>query len=79
MLHDGHIGRLAVLKEHREKGHGTCAVVALVDEAKRLGITRVFLGAQMQAVGFYEKLGFSTCGDPFLEAGIEHVEMEKFI
>ena len=79
MLDDGHIGRLAVLREHRGKGFGAMAVSALVDEARRRGMKRVYLGAQMHAVGFYKKLGFSKCGAPFVEAGIEHIEMERCI
>ncbi|MBU2644951.1 GNAT family N-acetyltransferase [bacterium] len=79
MLNDGHIGRLAVLKEHREKGYGAAAVAALMLEAKDLGMKRVFLGAQLSAVGFYEKLAFRAYGEPFLDAGIEHIQMEKAI
>lgn len=79
MLSDGHIGRLAVLKEHRGQGLGALAVCALMDEAKRRSMRRVYLGSQKQAVGFYRKLGFCECGEPFVEAGIEHVEMEKAV
>jgi len=77
MLDDGHIGRLAVLKEKRGKGFGAAAVGALVEEAKRAGMKRVFLGAQMHARGFYQKLGFTEYGSPFIEANIEHIHMKK--
>jgi len=77
MLNDGHIGRLAVLAAHRGRGRGALAVSALMDEAKRRGMQRVYLGSQKQAVGFYRKLGFRESGQPFMEAGIEHLEMEK--
>ena len=33
ILKDGHIGRLAVLKEHRGKGFGSDAILALIKEA----------------------------------------------
>ena len=79
MLSDGHIGRLAVLKEHRGRGLGALAVSALMDEARRRSMRRVYLGSQKQAVGFYRKLGFRECGEPFMEAGIEHVAMEKAV
>ena len=79
MLQDGHIGRLAVLKEHRGKGFGAEAIMALTEEAERSGIKRVFLGAQVHAVGFYEKLGFREYGPPFMEANMEHIHMEKII
>ncbi|MBN1848956.1 MAG: GNAT family N-acetyltransferase [Deltaproteobacteria bacterium] len=79
MLGDGHIGRLAVLKEYRGRGVGVAAVRALIREAQRMGMKRVFLGAQMHARGFYQKLGFTEYGSPFMEAGIEHIHMEKIL
>ena len=75
MLADGHIGRLAVLKAYRRRGLGAKAVLALVTEAQNTGLNRVFLGAQKQAVGFYEKLGFIVYGEPYIEANIEHIHM----
>jgi predicted GNAT family N-acyltransferase len=79
MLSDGHIGRLAVLKGHRGKGFGAAAVRALVNEARRLGMKRVFLGAQMHAVGFYQSLGFTEYGAPFMEANMAHIHMQKIL
>ena len=79
MLQDGHIGRLAVLKDHRGKGAGAKAVKALIDEAFRKGFKRVFLGAQLPASGFYSILGFKEYGSTFIEAGIKHIHMEKII
>ena len=77
MLPDGHIGRLAVLKPWRGKGHGRKIIETLIAEARKTAIDRIFLGAQKKAVGFYEKIGFQCFGDPFQEVGIEHVHMEK--
>lgn len=79
MLQDGHIGRIAVLKEFRKKGAGSCALKALINEAKTKNLARLYLGAQTQATGFYTKMGFTVCGDVFMEAGIEHVEMEWYL
>jgi predicted GNAT family N-acyltransferase len=79
MLSDGHIGRLAVLQEVRGRGLGARAVLALVEEAERIGLNRVYLGAQMHAVGFYERLGFAIYGQPYTEADIEHIHMERFL
>jgi len=79
MLNDGHIGRVAVLREYRGMGFGKNITIALIGEAKRLGIKRVFLGAQLHAVDFYKKLEFSKYGEVFLDADIEHVHMERFI
>jgi predicted GNAT family N-acyltransferase len=79
MLQDGHIGRLAVLKAYRGRGFGSAAVQALVREAEKLRMARVYLGAQQHAVGFYEQLGFSVCGKPYNEVGIRHIPMERLL
>jgi predicted GNAT family N-acyltransferase len=77
MPRDGHIGRLAVLQEHRGRGLGAEAVLALVHAAMEIGLNRVYLGAQGHAVGFYERLGFSVYGQPYTEANIEHIHTER--
>lgn len=79
MLADGHIGRLAVLEAYRARGLGSRLLEALIEEASRRQLKRVYLGAQKQAVGFYRKNGFSEYGEPFHEVGIEHIHMEKEI
>jgi predicted GNAT family N-acyltransferase len=79
MLANGHIGRLAVYKAYRGQGLGRKAVMALVEEAREQGLQRVYLGAQLYAVPFYKKLGFSEFGRTFMEAGIEHIHMEKYL
>ncbi len=71
----GKIGRIAVLTGLRGRGIGTLILRRLLDEARRLGIREPFLHAQVQAVPFYEKLGFASEGDVFDEAGIPHVRM----
>ena len=76
MLDDAHIGRIAVLKEFRSSGAGTSVVLALIKVAKQKDFPRVYLGSQTHAVGFYEKLGFNVCSEVFIDAGLEHVEME---
>lgn len=79
MLDDGHIGRIAILKEYRGQGLGAKLVQALVDEAIRLGYPRVYLGAQTHAIDFYSKLGFTPFGDEFMDAGIPHLAMEQLL
>ncbi|MBQ9914583.1 MAG: GNAT family N-acetyltransferase, partial [Clostridia bacterium] len=44
---------------------------------KHFACTKISLHAQKQAVGFYEKLGFSVVSDEFLEEGVVHLSMEK--
>ena len=71
----GKIGRIAVLASRRGHGIGTQILRRLLDEARRLGIREPYLHAQVQAMPFYEKLGFERKGGEFDEAGIPHVRM----
>jgi predicted GNAT family N-acyltransferase len=77
LLPDGHIGRMAVLREWRGQGVGGCILVALVERAAERGMTRLVLNAQTHAVPFYSRYGFAVFGDEFLEAGIPHVAMVR--
>ena len=71
----GKIGRIAVYAGLRGRGVGTQILLRLLEEARRQGIREPYLHAQVQAVPFYEKFGFSREGDEFDEAGIPHVRM----
>lgn len=72
------IGRVCVLKAARGTGLGKQLIEAAVAvAAKRDGITKAKLGSQVQAIGFYEKLGFEVFGPVYLDAGIEHRDMVR--
>jgi len=77
VLEDGHIGRIAVLREYRHQGIATRLVEALIVQARSQGCTRVWLASQCQATRLYEKLGFVSKGEVFQEAGIDHIKMSK--
>jgi predicted GNAT family N-acyltransferase len=79
ILSDGHIGRIAVLKEFRGQNIGSKIVQSLTDEAIKRKYKRVYLGSQKQAIDFYVKLGFTPFGDEFIEAEIVHLAMEKIL
>jgi predicted GNAT family N-acyltransferase len=77
--HDGeaaHIGRVAVLAEHRLMGAGRAVMLALQSLAAARGMQDITLAAQLHAIGFYERLGYAARGDVFLDAGIEHRWMD---
>jgi len=76
LLPDGHIGRMAVLKQWRGKGAGALVLCALVDLARNRRHARARLNAQAYASGFYRRYGFEVCGPEFMEAGMPHVPME---
>ena len=77
LLPDGHIGRIAVLKDWRGRGIGGLMLTRLVERAKERGDREVVLSAQIHAVPFYRAHGFVTEGDEYMEAGIRHQEMRR--
>jgi glucose-6-phosphate 1-epimerase len=77
LLPDGHIGRMAVLKEWRGHGAGRRLMKVILMEAEKLKLGHLFLNAQSRAVGFYTKFGFNQVGAEFSDAHIPHVRMER--
>jgi len=75
LLVDGHIGRMAVLKEWRGRGVGRALLRALIDAARRRGDKDVVLNSQVHALGFYGAEGFEAEGPVYEEAGIPHQVM----
>jgi predicted GNAT family N-acyltransferase len=71
-----HIGRVAVLAERRREGYGRAVMQALHALAVERGVRDITLAAQLHAIGFYERLGYTVYGDVFLDAGIEHRWMD---
>lgn len=77
LLSDGHIGRVAVLKAWRRQGIGTALMREIIHQAELLGYKKLELAAQIQAIPFYERLGFVSYGDDFMDAGIPHKNMRR--
>ncbi len=73
----GQIGRLAVSRVLRGGGLGQVALNALMAAAAQRGDHEVMLHAQASAKTFYDALGFVPRGEPFMEAGISHLEMVR--
>lgn len=70
-----HLGRIAVHPAYRRQGIGEKLCRYILETLSRDGIGHFTIHAQLHAVGFYEKLGFLAQGEPFDEAGIDHVKM----
>ncbi|MBQ4119825.1 MAG: GNAT family N-acetyltransferase [Clostridia bacterium] len=49
---------------------------AIKDIKENMKCQKICLNSQKSAIGFYEKLGFKTVSDEFLEEGIVHVMMK---
>ncbi|HEU4675853.1 MAG TPA: GNAT family N-acetyltransferase [Motilibacteraceae bacterium] len=72
-----HLQRIAVRREERGTGLGVLVVRTLEDLGRTRGLTTAELGAQVHALGFYERLGYEAHGDVFDDAGIPHRHMRK--
>ena len=66
------IGRIAVLKEYRNKGIGREIVNSAISYIKELKAKKIYIYSQLHAVGFYEKLGFIVEADIFYEENHPH-------
>ncbi|AML50999.1 GNAT family N-acetyltransferase [Falsihalocynthiibacter arcticus] len=76
----GRIGRVCVVKSHRGTGLGAALITAGLTHFSTLeGVRRAYLSAQVQALGFYEKLGFLPYGPEYDDAGIPHRDMERLL
>jgi predicted GNAT family N-acyltransferase len=73
----GSLGRLAVSRAARGLGVGAALVRAIEEAARARGLTAVDLHAQTQALGFYERLGYTAYGPEFPDAGIPHRAMRR--
>ncbi|MBQ3888671.1 MAG: GNAT family N-acetyltransferase [Clostridia bacterium] len=70
------IGR--VLTREHGKGLGRELMEKSVEAIRReLPCRKLVVNAQKQALGFYEKLGFTVTSGEFLEEGVVHLAMEK--
>ncbi len=75
LLHDGHIGRVAVLPGFRGIGLGAEIMQQVIAFAEASGMQELHLSAQIHAIAFYRKLGFSVTSEEYLDAGIPHQDM----
>jgi predicted GNAT family N-acyltransferase len=73
----GKFGRLVVARRARGRGIGAALLAEAERRARALGCDHMVLSAQTSAMGLYERAGYAARGDVYLDAGIEHVTMEK--
>lgn len=69
--------RLAVRTNARRHGIATALLELADEEARTGGGRRLVLHAQTYARSLYEAAGYEPRGRIFMEAGIEHIAMEK--
>ena len=79
ILNDGHIGRVAVLKNYRGLGIGKLVMKELIKCAQDMSLEKVWLSSQWHAHSFYLDLGFVCVGEIYKEAGIDHIKMYRVL
>jgi predicted GNAT family N-acyltransferase len=71
--------RLAVRADSRRRGVATRLLELAEAETRAVGARRLVLHAQTYARELYERVGYRARGRTFIEAGIEHIAMEKVL
>ena len=79
ILNDGHIGRVAVIKNYRGLGIGKSIMKNLLKWAQDMSLEKVWLSSQWHAHSFYLDFGFVCVDEIYKEAGIDHIKMFKTI
>ena len=71
------LGRMAVAPSMRRRGLASALLTEAEAQALAIGARRIALAAQTGALTLYERAGYTARGRRFLDAGIEHVMMDK--
>jgi predicted GNAT family N-acyltransferase len=71
------VGRVAVAAAARRRGIASRLLREAEEHARALGARRIALAAQTAAIALYERAGYIAYGEPFVDAGIDHLMMEK--
>ena len=71
------LGRVAVAPSARRRGLASRLIEESERHARALGARRIALAAQTGALNLYERAGYTPYGARFMDAGIEHLMMEK--
>jgi putative acetyltransferase len=60
---DGRVGRFYVSADHQRRGVGRLLMAALLDEAKRLGVRRLYSEVSITARPFFERFGWTVLAE----------------
>ena len=74
------LGRVVVLPEYRGRKLGALVVNEAEKWIKELGYKEIKIESRLEAVGFYEKLGYSHVDDSVIKSGnFDCVKMNKIL
>lgn len=73
------IERVGVIPEFQHKGYGRILIEAAENWIRELGLHKIVITSQQQAVGFYESLGYTARPEIVIKSSIPVVYTEKEI
>ena len=73
------IGRISVLSSYRGKQLGARLLADAETHIKANGGIKLSLSAQLRVQGFYEKQGYTSIGEVYMDEHCEHIHMEKLL
>ncbi|GIN74121.1 N-acetyltransferase [Bacillus sp. J14TS2] len=73
----GKVERICIMADYRRVGAGKMIMETIEQFARKNKIQQLKLHAQISAIPFYEKLGYTVCSEEFMDAGIPHKTMIK--
>jgi putative acetyltransferase len=79
---DGHIDRVYVSTDHQRRGIGRLLLTAVLTEARRVGLARLYTEASITARPFFEAQGFTVLAPQVVKCrGVEFVnyQMERVL
>ena len=71
--------QMAVRKNQQGKGIGHSMMLFAETLARDKGYKKLMMHARDTAIGFYEKQGYKTLGEQFIEVSLPHHLMEKLL
>ncbi|KRM11416.1 GNAT family N-acetyltransferase [Paucilactobacillus suebicus] len=72
-------GRVATLPEYRGQGTAQRALLATEKYGQSFGMIHSVIHSELTAQGFYERCGYQVSSTPFIEDGVECIELTKKI
>ena len=79
ILANGEIGRIAVVKGHRQQNLDRLILAGLLRVAKELQLNEVFIQSPLDAVDYFSNNNFYPVGGVFMEAGLPKQQMASTV
>lgn len=71
--------KFATLHKEQGKGYGSYLLSHILQEAKKLGVKRIWCNARVETAGFYKRFGMVETDNRFYKGDIPYVVMEKWL